>query len=179
MSKKSILPDMTNWSDEQIVKFYQEHDPEGYWAPEVRVRHEASNMETVSIRMPKDDVERLRRLAKAHGMDHTSLVRRWIVEHLDQEATIGEMLSFLKLALRHAGAPEIRKIEFFQERETRNMVFGIIFEGIEGKLEYALHPSQLASARISLKPMLEFVASDLREALRQKLKEKHGIMAKL
>lgn len=172
MSKKRMLPDMTNWSDEQILKFYQEHDPEEYWAPEVRVRHEASNMEAVSIRMPKDDVERLKMLAKARGIDHASLVRRWLVEHLDQEATVGEMLSFLKLALRHAGAPEIRKIEFSQEKNTRNMVFGIFFKGIEGKLRYALHPSQLASARISLKPMLQLVVSDLRGALREKLKEK-------
>ena len=38
--------------------------------------------ETVTIRLPAEEVEAVKRLAKAKGMGHTALIQAWVLEKL-------------------------------------------------------------------------------------------------
>lgn len=56
--------------------------------PGQRARHEAKDPSQVySVRVPVDRIDQLRELALERGVPPTALMRQWVVERLDAEAT--------------------------------------------------------------------------------------------
>ena len=90
-SKMKKLPDMADWSDEQIAEFWETHDSTDYLDQmedaEVDIRI-PPDFWVISLRLEREDVERAKRLARRRGVPYTVLLRMWIKEELKKtEAT--------------------------------------------------------------------------------------------
>jgi len=84
MKRIEKKPLMASWTDEQIAQWYEEHDPEDYigQGEAIRLEPEETQWKVVSFKIRADDLERLKRVAKAHDIGYTTLLRRWVKEKL-------------------------------------------------------------------------------------------------
>jgi len=106
MSKKRtkhIKPLRAEASDEEIVRFFTEHDPEELErAGLVAVEEDHSDLEELlqhylsepndaqlNIRLPHSAKAMLKRIARQKTLDASTLARLWIVERLREEAKAG------------------------------------------------------------------------------------------
>ncbi|MCS6936937.1 MAG: BrnA antitoxin family protein [Candidatus Bipolaricaulota bacterium] len=87
--KPKELPDMTDWSDQQIHDFWKNHDSADYWEETVPVEVTTARRrrQVVPVPLDRSDLISLRKLARRLGTDPTVLIRRWIKEKL-QAATL-------------------------------------------------------------------------------------------
>ena len=87
--KERELPDMTDWSEEQIHEFWKTHDSADYWEETegVEIVAERPRQRAVSVRLDERDIALLKRIAKEKGIGHTTLIRMWIKEKLKEQAT--------------------------------------------------------------------------------------------
>ena len=87
-TKRKKLPDMSEWTDEQIAKFWEQHDSADYWQEmkpvEVTFQRRSKNGEKkqLTLNFTAAQWRRLKSLANRQGMTPESLVRLWIDEHL-------------------------------------------------------------------------------------------------
>jgi len=83
--------DLDQWSDEEIARFFEEHDPLGFLEEtepeEVEATRSASQMVQVNFRLPENALKALKRLAKLMGIGHTTLIRLWVMEKLYERLT--------------------------------------------------------------------------------------------
>jgi hypothetical protein len=99
--RKGIRPPGPDAPDEEIVRFFREHDPEELErAGWVAIDEDRSDLEELltryltepndaqlNIRLPKSAKEMLRRLARRKALDVSTLVRLWVMERLREEAS--------------------------------------------------------------------------------------------
>ena len=97
--KKQIRPLRQNASDQEIVRFFNEHDPEDLErAGLVAVDEDRSDLEELlqrylsepndaqlNIHLPRSAKEVLKRLARRKTLEASTLARLWIIERLRQE----------------------------------------------------------------------------------------------
>ena len=74
-------------SIQELARFWDTHDLADF-DDELEEVHESiferRAEETVTIPLPAAEVEAVKRLAKAKGMEHTALIREWVLEKLHQ-----------------------------------------------------------------------------------------------
>lgn len=82
------LPDMTDWSDQQIHEFWKSHDSADYWGETEPVKVTAIRRRKRIVPVPLDqqDIISLKKLARRLGIAPAVLIQRWIKEKL-QTAT--------------------------------------------------------------------------------------------
>lgn len=86
--KINKLPNMTDWSDQQIHEFWKEHDSADYWDETEPVKVTAIRRQrVVPIHLDERDIISLKKLAHQLGVDPAVLIRRWIKEKLHAVAT--------------------------------------------------------------------------------------------
>lgn len=86
-SKRAKLPDMANWSDEQIAAFWETHDSTEYLDQMEDVEVEVdvpTDFRVISLRLDARDAEQAKRLARRKGVPYTVLLRMWIKEKLKE-----------------------------------------------------------------------------------------------
>ncbi len=84
MSSKR-LPNMSNWTDEQIAEFWETHDSVDYIdeMQEVDVKIDLpEDYRVISLRLEAADIEKAKRLARKKGIPYTILLRMWIKEQM-------------------------------------------------------------------------------------------------
>lgn len=72
-------------SIEELARFWDEHDVtelEDELEEVTEPIFQRADETTIQINLPKQDLERLRRVADRIGIDHTKLVQEWIHEKL-------------------------------------------------------------------------------------------------
>ena len=82
-SKK--LPDMSDWTDEQIAEFWETHDSTDYvdQMEEADVQVEVpEDYRVISLRLDAKDIESVKTIAREKGVPYTVLLRMWIRERL-------------------------------------------------------------------------------------------------
>lgn len=81
---KKKLPDMTNWSDEEIHDFWKTHDSADYWdqTEPADVKAKRPRQRAVSVKLDEHDIAALKKIAREMGIGHTTLIRIWIKEKL-------------------------------------------------------------------------------------------------
>lgn len=82
-SKK--LPDMSDWTDEQIAEFWETHDSTDYvdQMEEAAVQIEVpEDYRVISLRLDAKDIESVKEIARKKGVPYTVLLRMWIKDHL-------------------------------------------------------------------------------------------------
>ncbi len=81
---KSKLPDMTDWSETEIHQFWKTHDSSDYWdeMEPVEVRARRSPSRAVAVKLEESDITKLKKIAEAMGIGHTTLIRIWVKEML-------------------------------------------------------------------------------------------------
>lgn len=101
--RKPIRALSPNATDEEIVRFFEEHNPEELErAGLVAVDEDRSDLEELlrcyllepndtqlNIRLPRSAKELLQRLARRKTLEASTLARLWIIERLRQEAKAG------------------------------------------------------------------------------------------
>ncbi|MCX8103914.1 MAG: hypothetical protein N3E42_05735 [Candidatus Bipolaricaulota bacterium] len=99
-TKKPIAPLRPDASDEEIARFFDEHDPEDLERAGLVAREEdlsdldellqrylqEPNDAQLNIRLPRSAKEMLIKLARRKTLDASTLARLWIIERLRQEA---------------------------------------------------------------------------------------------
>lgn len=80
------LPDFTGWSDDQIVKFWKTHtlDEFNEDLEEVEVKFTKEPKTILSIRMDRESIAKLKKIASEKGLAHSTLARLWITEKLKE-----------------------------------------------------------------------------------------------
>lgn len=78
------LPDMTDWSDQQIHEFWKSHDSADYWeeTESVKVTAIRRRKRIVPVQLDEQDVISLKKLARRLGIAPTALIQCWIKEKL-------------------------------------------------------------------------------------------------
>jgi predicted DNA binding CopG/RHH family protein len=82
---KRKLPDMSQWSDEQIAQFWETHDSADYLdeGEDVEVEIDIpADSRVISLRLETRDIESAKQLARRKGLPYTVLLRMWIKEKL-------------------------------------------------------------------------------------------------
>jgi predicted DNA binding CopG/RHH family protein len=93
MNRQSARKDLAEGgSVEQIADFYDRTDTgdlprEDAGEEDEAVIEGADEMEQVSIRLPREDLERIKRRAKAAGVGHTIMIRMIVHAHLENPLT--------------------------------------------------------------------------------------------
>jgi hypothetical protein len=101
VKEKEIRPPHPEAADEEIVRFFREHDPEELErAGVVAVDEDHSDLEELlmrylsepndaqlNIRLPKSAKEMLKRVARRKALDVSTLVRLWLIKRLHKEAS--------------------------------------------------------------------------------------------
>ena len=74
-------------SIEELARFWDTHDLTDF-EDELEEVHEpvfeSRAEEIVTIRLPAEEVEAVKRMAAAKGMGHTALIREWVLEKLHE-----------------------------------------------------------------------------------------------
>jgi len=91
MKKAKELPDMSDWTDEQIERWLETHDTSEILKKTIRERrvHERAGKETkkhISLRIEPAYVELAKNIAARKGIGHQTLLRSLIVEGLTRES---------------------------------------------------------------------------------------------
>lgn len=101
--KKQAIPLRPDASDEEIIRFFEEHDPEELErAGLVEVDENLSDLEELlrhclrepndaqlNIRLPRSAKTMLQRLARRKTLEASTLARLWLIERLHQETKAG------------------------------------------------------------------------------------------
>ncbi len=83
MNKKNTIPRFK--SDKEAATFWDSHDFSDYikdTASADDVMFQRDQKETLSIRLGKNQVKEIKRIAHRVGLGHTSLIRSWVTERL-------------------------------------------------------------------------------------------------
>jgi len=82
---KMKLPDMTNWSNEQIAEFWATHSASDFEdeLEEIEIHVNAPIKEQVTFRLDGKDIQAIKRMAEKKGIGHTTLIRMWVKEKLE------------------------------------------------------------------------------------------------
>lgn len=80
--KKKKVPDFDTIED--LAEFWDNHDSTDFTLRETGAVFERPELEQISIRLPKPVLARLKALAQASGIGHTTLARVIITRHLSQ-----------------------------------------------------------------------------------------------
>lgn len=84
--KKNKLPDFDKMSLEEEAKWWDNHDLGDYWDEfkdvDIIFELQKPKDETVVVRLQKSLKERLEKVAKAKGLNISSLARMWLIERL-------------------------------------------------------------------------------------------------
>lgn len=76
-------------SVEDIAEFYDKTDTGDLpWKESDEVKIERPELEQISIRLPKEDLERIRRRAARSGIGYTTLIRMILRAHLDDPPAV-------------------------------------------------------------------------------------------
>jgi len=87
---KKRLPDFEKMSLEKIAEFWETHDSADYWdqmedvTDQVHFKRPAEKI--VSVRIMEEDLKQLKLIAGERGLGHTTLIRTWIKEKLQEAA---------------------------------------------------------------------------------------------
>ena len=84
-SKK--LPDMSEWTDEQIAEFWETHDSTDYvdQMEEADVQVDVpEDYRVISLRLDAKDIGSVKQIARKKGVPYTVLLRMWIREKLEE-----------------------------------------------------------------------------------------------
>lgn len=78
------LPNMNEWTLDQIAEFWDTHDSADYWndMKEVELSIERGPLKTVSVKLSEADLNLLKTIADKQGVGHTTLIRMWLKEKL-------------------------------------------------------------------------------------------------
>ena len=85
MSKENNIPDFTTFQEAR--KFWEKHslaDFAGELEEAKEVKFVRKGKLIVSLKLEKDDENRLRQLAKKKGVKYSDLITSWVKEHLSQ-----------------------------------------------------------------------------------------------
>ncbi len=84
MSKRKRLPDMSQWTAQQIHEFWKTHSSADYWdeTEEVEVTVRKQRRKPVSIKLSEADLKCVKQIARARGLGYTTLLRLWVKEKL-------------------------------------------------------------------------------------------------
>ena len=83
-TKTPHLPEFSKMTLEEISRFWDSHDSSDFWGQmeEVKVSHKPRANRCVSLRIPLDDLQRIKRIAAHKGLGHTTVMRSWVREKL-------------------------------------------------------------------------------------------------
>jgi hypothetical protein len=84
--KKDPIPEHA--SREELVKFWDTHSVSDYWGDElkpVKVRFAQNLSEGVTVRLDPETLAKLERQAQKKGMGTTTLIRMWLLEHMEEQ----------------------------------------------------------------------------------------------
>jgi len=172
-SKAKKLPDMTDWTDEEIAQFWETHSSADYWdeLEPVEVEIVRPEREVVALRLDKPILEQVKAIAAAKGLGYTTLLRIWIKEKLIEATVMDRMRSLVADALERIGdrgaveeLPQVEEIDARVEPYSELVVVTVRFADGGKPLRYKLHPSQLAFDE----DLPVRVESDLRQALEER-----------
>jgi predicted DNA binding CopG/RHH family protein len=146
---KKKLPDMTDWSDEEIAQFWETHSSADYWEElePVEVEIVRPGKEVVALRLDKPLLEQVKAIAAAKGLAYTTLLRVWIKEKLIEATALERIRSLVAETLeriKRKGKPEVSEIDARVEPYSELVRVTIRFADGGESLCYKLHPSQLA-----------------------------------
>ena len=84
--KQEKLPDFSRMTLEEIAEFWETHDSADYWdqMEEVEVGFKRKLDRTVTIKLAASDLEEIKKIAQEKAIGHTTLIRSWIKEKLDE-----------------------------------------------------------------------------------------------
>lgn len=84
------LPDFTGWSDEKIVEFWKTHTLDEFDEDleVVEVKFTRKPKTILSIRMDRESITKLKKIALERGLAHSTLARLWITEKLKESAKV-------------------------------------------------------------------------------------------
>ena len=90
MAKLKTVSNISSKSDEELEKFWDEHEPEDFegWQ-EGNLNFKRRPKKLIQLRLDPADVRVIDRESKRTGIDRAQLVRSWVKEkigHLDKEA---------------------------------------------------------------------------------------------
>jgi len=163
---KKKLPDMTDWSDEQIAQFWETHSSADYWEElePVEVEIVRPEKEVVALRLDKPLLEKVKAIAAAKGLGYTTLLRVWIKEKLIEATALERIRTLVTEALERIkkGKPKVSEIDARVEPYSELVQVTIRFAEGGEPLCYKLHPSQLAYDE----GLKEHVERDLRQMLK-------------
>lgn len=170
-SKTKKLPDMTDWTDEEITQFWETHSAADYWdeLEPVEVEILRPEREVVALRLDKPILEQIKAIAAAKSLGYTTLLRIWIKEKLIEATVMDRMKSIVADALKQiseggAKLPSVEEIDARVEPYSELVVVTVRFASRGEPLRYKLHPSQLAfDEDLPIR-----VESDLRKALKER-----------
>lgn len=166
---KKKLPDMTDWSDEEIAQFWETHSSADYWEELEPVAVEIVRPEkaVVALRLDKPLVEQVKAIAAAKGIGYTTLLRVWIKEKLLEATALERVRALVAEALERVqrkGKPEVSAIEARVEPYSELVRVTLRLADGGEPLCYKLHPSQLVYDA----GLKERVERDLLRALRER-----------
>jgi predicted glycoside hydrolase/deacetylase ChbG (UPF0249 family) len=90
--KKQVLRQVPRFSSrEEEARFWDTHDISDYWdgMKPVRVRFAKQLSQGITVRFDPKTLTQLRLAANKRGIGPTTLVRMWVLEHLEGEKTPG------------------------------------------------------------------------------------------
>ncbi len=161
---------MDSWTDEQIAQWYEEHDPEDYigQGEPVRLEPERAQWETISLKIREKDLERLKRVAEAHDIGYTTLLRQWVKEKLAAHFHLPLMMATVRrVAGQTEELPEIESIHYALQPERESIKLLIQFEGLAEPIEYPIHESEIECLEINPRPIMNLIREDLLQALEE------------
>ncbi|MFQ5796429.1 MAG: CopG family antitoxin [Candidatus Bipolaricaulia bacterium] len=97
MKKKERLPDMSDWSPDQIHEFWATRSTVDYLdeMEEVDIQVERRPLRAVGVKLTEKDIDTLKAIASKEGIGYSTLIRMWIKEklHERQRASLARSIS--------------------------------------------------------------------------------------
>jgi hypothetical protein len=84
--KKDPIPE--NASREELAKFWDTHSVADYWGEElkpVKARFAKNLSHVVGVRLDSETLDKLETQAQKKGVGTTTLIRMWLLEHLEEQ----------------------------------------------------------------------------------------------
>lgn len=84
--KPPRLPDMSNWTRQQIAEFWDQHDSADYWDEMVseQITFRRKRQETITLSLDPKDVKLIKSAAKKLRCTPMTLVQAWVKEKVRQ-----------------------------------------------------------------------------------------------
>lgn len=170
-SKTKKLPDMTDWTDEQIAQFWETHSSADYWdeLEPVDVEIVRPERQVVALRLDKPILEKVKAIAATKSLGYTTLLRIWIKEKLIEATAMDRMKSLVADALEQINKsgvklPQVEELHARVEPYSELVAVTVRFADRGEPLSYEMHPSQLAFD----KDLSARVVHDLQKALEER-----------